>query len=157
MARVTRSSVLLKIQDILGLQAGTEQVPVMANNSIQPVMNINPAFSTINKTASATATGNATIYTTPADKDFYLTGLFLGTTKDVSCDLVNPRITITVGGAAIAIMNIPQQTLTAGSDQIYVTFPYPLKIDRNTAIVLVGAFTVGTCTKYGSVNGFILE
>ena len=157
MARVTRSSVLLKIQDILALQAGSEQVPVMANNSIQPVIESGPRFTQVSVHNFNSATAALTVYTTPRDKDFYLTYADLSVTKDVVCDCVLSNLIITQGGTSRRLLNIDMQTVTAGSFGKSLNFSYPIKLDRSAVITLNGAFGAGTLTKTACIGGFILE
>ena len=157
MARVTRSSVLLKIQDILGLQAGSEQVPVIANNSIQPVLDIHPKFTTVLKTATIATTSGITVYTTPTDKDFYLTFISLAFVKDVNCDNATVYVQIVTNDGTIRLPFFENVSLVAEAKQVSIDFSNPIKLSRNNVISLVGTFTAGALTKRATIGGFILE
>jgi len=158
MVRVTRSSVLLKIQDLLGLQSGAQAPPVECKSDIQPVLEAGPRYTYVLKHGNQTTSSSTyNLYTTPADKDFYLTFANLSLTKDAVSDNTQVYIQITQNGATILVAFIPTQTTTAGSWQIHCPFPYPIKVDRNTNILLAGTFTAGTFRRTGTIGGFILE
>jgi len=157
MVRINRSSVLLNTQDILLLQSGNQAPPIEANNSIQPVVEVGPTFSNIVKRSVNTNTGTSTIYTTPADKDFYMTGFSHSVTKNATSDNTLCLLNVIIGGATLAISALQFQTLTAASDHIEMTFPYPLKIDRNSIIAHNGTFGAGAMSKICVIYGFLVE
>jgi len=157
MAKVTRSSVLLKLQDLSGMQTGGESLPVQLHSVISPVLNINPSFTTIIRAGNSSATGSTTLYTTPRDKDFYLTYVDFSYSKDVVNDGTGAAINIVSEGATKILAVLGTQTLTAGSYYKNVAFPFPIKVDRNTAITMTGTFTAGSGSKFGTIGGFILE
>lgn len=157
MATVTRTSILNKMQDLAGLQTAAEAIPNQLSNTIAPVLDIAPKFTTIVKASSLATSAPATIYTTPTNKDFYLTFLSLSVSKDAACDGVDYYITIYIDGAAIRFPRMAMQTLTASSMTREISFAYPIKVDRGTAIQISGAFTVGTQQRNAEICGFILE
>jgi hypothetical protein len=157
MAQITRSSVIQKIQDIFGIQSGSDAVPTQTTGFVSPVVEVGPKFTTLFRHTSNTTTGILSIFNTPLDKDFYLTYAGMSITKDVSCDNVLLALNVTMGGISRSILILPSQTLTAGSNYMSQSYSYPLKIDRNTGITLSGSFSVGTLAKYGFIGGFILE
>lgn len=157
MARVNRSSVLLWIQETLGIQSGVNSIPVELANNIQPIFDIQPKVSTVLKSGARSSTGSSTIYTTPADKDFFLTFVTLTLTKDATCDNTLTSVSVVNGGATTNLAIITSQTLTAYTNQIVVNLSYPLKVDRNTAIQLSATFTAGTLSTRTTLGGFIVE
>jgi hypothetical protein len=157
MARVTRSSILLWMQDLLGFQAGANQVPVDTPNSIQPVIEVGPRFCQLIRASSRGTTGSSTIYTTPADKDFYITHAVLTLTKDATNDGTSLTLSASQGGLFSNILNIRTQTTTAGSFSQVISFPYPIKVDRNSAISYGMTFTAGSATFAANIGGFIIE
>ncbi len=157
MARVTRSSVLRWLTDVLGIQHGADEAPNYTSNQIVPVVDINPKITTIARANSSTDTNAITLYTTPTDKDFFLTYCVLSLTKTAASDNVLSYIRIQQDGANRVINVIVTQTTTAGSHQSTISFPYPIRCDRNTAIEMLGSMGAGAMTKYGTIGGFILE
>lgn len=155
MVEVQRTSILSNFANELNLQ--TLDTPKEVNKIISPTFDVNPKYTDTIRSATSAITGSNTLYTTPRDKDFYITALSLGVTKDVANDCTQVYIECTQGGVARRLIAIPVQTLTAESHRINLNFSYPIKCDRNTAISGVGTFTVGTMTKTFTVMGFILE
>lgn len=157
MAQITRSSIILWIQDLLGLQSGRDIVPSQINNSVQPVVEVGPRQTNLLRNITTASTGLVTIYTTPTDKDFYLTFASFSFTKDVTSDNVNVWIQVVQNGVSRTIMEKPTQSLTASDGQQTHSWPHPIKIDRGTNISLGGVFTAGSLTRKACVGGFILE
>lgn len=146
------------MQDLLGLQSGAQGIPTELNNNVQPVVEIGPRVSNIIKNFVQTAsTSGSTIYTTPADKDFFVTFSELGLTKDAASDNVQSYIDVMVGGARIVLSPLYTQTTTAGTFHCSTSYPYPLKIDRNSTIRLVTTHAAGTKSAQAIIGGFILE
>jgi len=106
---------------------------------------------------SRTTTGNSTIYTTPSDKDFYLTGFYISATADVASDCVLYNFQITVDGVSQRIFSMVKTTLTAFNQTQFVALPIPIKIDRGTAITIGQSFTVGTSTVASAIYGYTEE
>lgn len=107
--------------------------------------------------ATSTATAALTAFTTPSDKDYFLTGLTLGITKDAACDNSTVQVAVTVAGVQTIIVDVPTQTLTAQSTQVPVMFNPPIRLDRNQPIQVFGTFTVGTMRKNLCLYGYTEE
>lgn len=158
MATITRGSVIQKTQDLLGLQSGSDQIPNQSANIVSPVIEVGPKFSTIMKTNSASTSSNTTlIYTTPTDKDFYLTYACLSATKDAASDNTAVSLFVSVDNSSSRVLFQEMQTLTATSFTNIANFNYPLKLNRGSQILLGGTFTVGTMNKRATIAGFIVE
>lgn len=145
------------MQDLLGIQAGSQSVPVESGNTIQPVVEVGPKFTNFLKYGTSTLSTTTTAYTTPSDKDFYLTLAQLSYVKDAANDNVIYYINVIVGGLSCRLNIMKAVPATANSDTYSQSFNYPIKIDRGTAISVVGAFTAGTQTRCWVIGGFILE
>jgi hypothetical protein len=149
---ITKTGVLINTRDQLGIQPNDNLVPITLN------YNINPKYSTIVRDSSSSVTGSSTIYTTPADKDFYLTEAQLGYDKDAVCDAISfVYLTVIQGGAGRKLITIPIRTTTSDFRHIILQFAYPVKLDKNSAITHYVSFTAGTCYRTASIAGFILE
>lgn len=140
---------------IFNLKAGDNFSPEILPN-IQPVMQISRVANIVREVGSA-ATGTFTIFTTPADKDFYLTGAMLSFTKDAASDLTTMAMNVVIAGATRSIVVIPTTTLVAGTMQHNAPITTPILVDRGTTIGVTGTFTVGTATRFGLVQGFTVE
>lgn len=121
--------------------------PFPIKNEILPVLDVNPKHCFILRQASASAAGATTVYTTDNSKerDFYLCGLVIGYNKDAANDNGTGNLGLafaTVDNKQSALCHINCITLTAQSGTISITYPIPLKIDKNSTISL-GAVTLG--------------
>lgn len=157
MAQIIRSSIIQWMIDLLGLQPSSQTVPLALNGTVQPVVEIGPRHTRISRFNFSSTTGTGTLYTTPTDKDFYITYVSLTVTQDATCDGVVGTVQLVQDGVTRGLIAIPHQALTAGTYTLSLSFPYPIKVDRNTAITAVTTFTAGTCSRYATLGGFVLE
>jgi hypothetical protein len=139
-----------------------KNTPTKIKKSIQPVVDINPfhnAVCNIVKGVTTTATGSIVAYTTPTDVDFYLTSANLSIQKDATCDVATATgyIEATINKANVFLGYIPQITLTASNSILVLTFPVPIKLDRNSTIFTNNTFTVGVCVRGLSIAGFTYD
>lgn len=103
------------------------------------------------------ATGTSTIYTTPSDKDFYLTGLQLSHSSNSTSDSTSCHISVTIDGIAQRPAYMLKQALTASDKVVSIMLPKPIKVDRNTSITLTLSFTVGADSAVGVIYGYTEE
>ena len=153
--QITRSSILNTTIKELGVQVTDGNKPLDTINLVYPV---NLKYATLVKSTSINATGSQNVYTTPTTKDFYVTHLTISFTKNAACDCTNFGIYAQVLGASQYLIRCGVQTTTA-NDSINqtVSFPYPIKIDRNSSIVIAASWGAGAATLYGCISGFIEE
>jgi len=145
-------------------QTSVSGAPNAISNTIVPTFEINPFASRttiVSRTNTNTATGAYLIYTTPADKDFYLTNACLGVIKDAACDTASGSIYISfqegdTGANTGALCGIPILTLTAQQLTASTDLKNPIKISRGTNISMGGsvAFTAGSRVMTGTISGF---
>jgi hypothetical protein len=157
MARITRSSILQWVQDALGIQNGADSVPQYLTNQVVPVFDIQPKITNFVTQTTSTATGDTTIFTTPTDKDFFITFATIANTANAASDSVVCSIGVTIGGATRRIMYLVKETTTAGSQNAEMCFTYPIKVDRGSIIRLTKAFTAGATTVNATIGGYTLE
>lgn len=150
MVLARKGSVLFNARELLDLAEPINQ----SQNYIQPVIEVGSKFTDLVKTGGNTTTSNATLYTTPLDKDFILTHAHISLTKDVTSDNTNAYIQVVVGGANVRLTELRLQTLTALSTTCGYNYTIGIKLDRGSAITLIGGFTAGTLTKQATICGF---
>lgn len=141
----------------LGLPVATGKIPSEISSAVMMNYSINPKYSFICKQANSSATGTSTIYTTPRDKDFFLTAVSITFKHDAACDGTQIYFNVTIDGLQTLLIRRYLNTGVASADAFTISFPYPLKIDRNTNIEIVGTFAAGTQSKAAGITGFILE
>jgi len=155
MQDITRSSLIQNETETLGLTGGGVP-PTKLKDDIQPVFEIFPKATKLVRSGTSATASVLTIYSTPTKGDFYLTYLHFSSTKDVASDSIHHYIRFYTEGVVRDIYNIFQIS-TAGDWQNDITFPYPIKIDKNTSITSNTAFTAGSQSRYLTIGGFILE
>ena len=136
-------------------------LPTQLAEKVVPVMEVNPKmFRRINivKGATANTVAAITAYTTPTDRDFYLTGFSCSVSKDVLCDssTASSSISCVVDKATVLLGYVACTTLTAQTIVIDKNYTIPIKIDRGTAISLgaLGALTAGSITRGLAITGY---
>lgn len=131
-------------------------VPKEVNKGIQLVYEVNPQ-NRVQRVVPGftTGSGGATIMTTSATKDTFLTSLTFGMIKDVVNSVATGRLglTIIIGGETIRIMQIPVITLTAQATQVIIKqFNPAIKLDRGSAISFsVDSFGAGVMMRTAEV------
>jgi hypothetical protein len=158
MALIYNSSLTKELVDGAKIATSRDNVPNQIADKVVPVMEVNPKMlRTINKVVynGNTATAGVTVYTTPATQDFYLVGFVLTLDKDAACDNTSCFGRLRAGGATINFAYMGNLTSTAEHKEIALTFPQPIKCDRNSAIDVNGSFTVGTLSKQLVIFGYV--
>lgn len=120
------------------------------------VIPVEPVARIVRSTSSA-ATGPTTVYTTPSDKDFYLTGFTFQAFCDAVADSSGYNMELVIDGATRNIAQVRKPSLTAGSFTQTHDFSKPLKIDRGTTIIIRQTFSVGASTQAGIIYGYTEE
>lgn len=150
-----------KAIDELQLNPLEDEIPLRVVPLIQPTFDLQLNKTKIVREGSvATTNASTTLITTPTDKDFYLTYLFIDYIKNATADgassaTLGPRIVTTIGGVSRQLLRTVNLTLTAQNGRIAVSFPKPIKIDRGVAISLSNyTFTVGAALASASIAGY---
>lgn len=123
--------------------------------NIVPVVIIDPPINIIQSLGGSTS--GATIYTTPQDKDFYLTNASLSMAKDTATHTsIQQTLRVFVNGVANNILAISGITLTTNQATTTQNWGRPgIKIDRGTAITYT--FT-GTLSRIdATIQGYTVE
>jgi len=137
MATIYNTELLKELRDGIKGQQLTGSFPNKLASAVVPVMEVNPKLlrrTTIIREKLVTNTAEATIYTTPTNQDFYLTGISMAYIKDATSQSTYQRVLVVTNGATSNIAYLPQITLTAGQANHFISFDKPVKIDRNTNI-----------------------
>jgi len=148
--------VINNIIDTLKLNPVTDLIPRRVVPSIQPVFEVYAPVAFV-KSATATNSTVATIYTTPSNKDFYLCSAQCSVQKDVLSTSDLTHITVIIDGTSVSTANIVGLGLTIESGTASMTFPVPVKVDRNTIIAIKNSVGDGSVRATGSISGFLKE
>jgi len=139
---------------IFNFKGDNLSVEVMPN--IQPTIEIKRYCDIVRQT-NATNVTSQTIFTTPADKDFYLTSCALGVMKDALNASTVENLQGAVAGVGRVFLSIPSITLTAQTANITQTFDPPIKLDRASTIDLASTSAVATIRMTGCITGYTVE
>lgn len=160
MANIYNGDLKRELISAVGIQTAREQVPNQIADKVVPVIDVNPNSHRIINiiTTSYANNANATIYTTPTNKDFYLTSVVLCRTKDAASDDTYSFLGGTIEGAQVSFIRLSGITLTAQQQEVAINYPLPVKIDRGTTITLSKtSTTVGVNNLTGSISGYTVE
>ncbi len=106
---------------------------------------------------AATVTGSTTIFTTPARKDFYLTGIQMSWAADAACDAVQLNAFCTIDTLSVNIMQLMKTSGVQYQLSDTVIFPFPIKVDRNTNIRFNTTFAAGSSRHGACIYGYTEE
>lgn len=160
MATINNSETIKRILNDASIQTAVDDVPNELGKTVVPVLISNPAKEEnlvwANNISSSSIAGMV-IYTTPNNKDFYLTYLNLSNQSDATADNTEIIVRANMGGVLRDLINMSKLTTTAFTDNIISNFTIPIKIDRGSNIVLRNVFTAGTSTSAVCLAGYTME
>ena len=160
MATIRNFSIFRNIQRIFGFKS-SDRISSQVGNIVVPVVLIKDVVN-VSRGVTITATGTATVFSVPSDRDFYLTSVGVGQIKDATHDGATGGIQINgfVAGVVRPLISLPTLITTAQDNNAVKHFDPPILIDRGTNIVTGGtgtAFTVGTQSTTASISGYTSE
>lgn len=160
MATINNSDTIRRILDDAGIQTSIDDVPKELASKVVPVLISNPISETVIKSGSSSTTGGFTIYTTPSNKDFYLTSIQFHVIKDVVCNMATGSVTVLgvkEGRTAEALSRLGVITLTAQDDVVAVAFPNPIKLDRDSTISSTVSYAAGVMVRTVVLSGLLVD
>jgi len=138
----------------LGLQSAVDKIPTQISDNIQPVLIVPTRVQ--DKCLGSNAT--STLYTTPADRDFYLCSASVAGISDsqAGTNNVNIKVQAKNGAQATILLQVfcgspPGAIFNSESNSI--TFNPPLLLERSTNIDLA----VATSSGHGCVTGYEVD
>lgn len=157
MVAIQNSDAIKAIRDGARLSI-SEGFPQLLGSVVSPVMDMTPdlhrKIEVIGQNDSG-STGTLTIYTTSAINDFYLCSISFSMSKDATCNATGTlSVQVTKNAVLKPIVGIALIAVTAQSDVLTLSFPYPILLDKSTAISLPVTFTLGAMTRTATIFGF---
>lgn len=122
------------IKTDLGLKEGIDVIPKQVLPTIQPIYEVLRRVCNFNRAGSFSDSTGGTFFSTPTDRDFYVTAVQLTYSKDAINTATFVNLGCTVNGATVNLARIRFEPLTAGNDHQEISFPFPIKIDRGTNV-----------------------
>ena len=158
MENITNDETIKESSKILGHQV--ETLPQLDTSKIILTSEVNPKLlrrANIVRRARAANAISSTIYTTPTDKDFYITSVSISNTKDVTATSVNSDVRATIDGVVQNIIELSYLTLTAQNMSSAQNFVCPIKVDRGTVISVNNNTNVANIGTTGVITGYTVE
>lgn len=154
MATIFQSEVIKRAIDDLKLAPAREKIPSEIADKVLLTYDLKKKYSDLIFTGTSSASGNVSVMAADNDYETYITAAHFSFAKDVTCDVASGRIglNIIVNGANKDLCSLPVITLTAQTGTCVISMPYPLKIDRNTAITTNLSFAAGVLTRATQVT-----
>jgi hypothetical protein len=160
MATIYGSDLKRELIDAARIQVSKDRIPSEIAEKVVPVIEVNPNMlrrCNIARANDATNATAATIYATPADKEFWLVSATLGIIKDVTSQSVATDIRVLIDGRTDRIIVIPGISLTPQESIINLNLPFPIKIDKNTNITINNSNATANIKASGCIMGYIVE
>lgn len=155
MGKHNNPTIVQDLQRILNPKVG--QIPTsLVGDVLVPVVIIG-RYANIVSASSRAVTGTGIFFTTPANKDFYLTSLYMSSASDATADNVRTVLRVSVKGVLHELLVLRKITATETVQSQFMPFPMPLKLDRGTNINIITAFTAGAETAEFSLTGYTVE
>lgn len=152
--RLKNSRIKNSFIDVLGLNPIQDRIPDTVIPSVQPVFNVGATRCDVCRYADASNSTAVTVYTTPVDKDFYLSSVVLSVVKDATATSVRSAVVVRVDGTDQRVISIPGFSTTAQNQTVSITLSPPIKVDRNTVVSLTNSTNVANVTASACIQGY---
>jgi len=162
-AKIYNSDLSKELVDGAKIQIAVDGIPSEIAEKVVPVMEVNPKMfrrTNICVGTSKVVTATLLAYTTPTDRDFFLTSVDIGMIKDATCDQATGTINIngvSENGTTCIFAQIPVIVTTAQSEQVNSLFIPPMKLKRGSAINISGTYTAGLMSRTTVIKGYTVE
>lgn len=160
MALINNSDLTKELIEGAKINISDEAVPSQIAEKVVPVMEVNPKLlrtTNILSSYHATDSTSGTVYTTPANKDFYLTNVVLSLAKDVNATSVMSNVNVYVNEQIVNILAIMGTSVTAQYETTTLNLKLPLLIDRNTAINITNSTAIASISARATIFGYTVE
>jgi len=158
MATIYNSDLSKELRLGARIQTSVDSIPNKLGEVVMPVMEVNPKLlkiANIVRSATAVNSTSSNMYTTPTDRDFYLTFANISVLKDVTSTSTETSIKVTIDGVLHRLISIAGISLTPQTLGTSQSFNIPIKIDRGTAIMVTNGTNVANINAWGNIAGYI--
>lgn len=160
MAQIHNSDLFKEVKDGAKIQQSFDAIPSQLAEKVVPVMEVNPKLlRRCNFMASAvrSTSGASTLVTTASDRDTFITNAYISTNYDNTAVVTVNRLTIVQDGATKVLILSPNTANFYLASAININLPFPLKVDRNSAIILGVTSSAGAYSISAGVVGYTVE
>jgi hypothetical protein len=151
---MVNSQVVTEIVNALKTDIRVENIPTpipVIEVGIKSIKNSLTAHNTLSNAVSAT------ILTTSAVADTYITHVQLSYIKDVTSTCANITIDTSQNGQSKKLVNIACLSLTAQTGEVFLVFKHPIKVDRSSIINITSTTNVANINVTATIGYFIDE
>jgi len=156
MIKIFNTSIFRRITALLNIRNG-EVFNNDVQNQIVPVLEVNRPYIEVSRASTNNNSVGNTIFTTPADKDFYLTNITVSSCKDATALATYTRVYTTISGQTQVLVEIPHITGQVKSNDVCITYPFPIKIDRGVTIAISRDNATGNISGGFSIQGYMQD
>jgi hypothetical protein len=162
MATIYNSDLSKELIEGAKIQQNFDKVPNRLGDTVVPVMEVNPKMmrraNIVRGGTSNTSSSTSSIYTTPTDKDFFLTTVSYYVIKDAASDNIVNTVVVSVDGSGDqTLLSVPGITLTASNYGTSINFPSPIKLTRGSTIRMSSSFTIGVLIRGLNITGYTVD
>jgi hypothetical protein len=160
MATIYNSSLTKELTDVAKIQVSRDSVPNQLAEKVVPVIDVNPKHARILNIVRATTMTNGTtttMFTTDASRETYISSCSLAFIKDATSTATNIALTCIIDGVTQTLIRLPGITLTASSDSLAMSFPFPIKVDKGSAITITSDTNVANIIVKATLQGFNID
>ncbi len=163
MGTIYNTELINELINAVRLQQGRENIPSKFADTIVPTVETNPKLLkhvNIFKSRMEDTNNVFIIYTTPTDKDFYLTYASLIVTQPATTTNTLTDITaILESGLTVKIVTTPKVTTSSRANPAMNKYEsaFAIKLKRGTTIILTNTFSAGECIASATIGGYTLE
>ena len=146
MVEIQSKEIIDKMSDELKVQPAMT-LPRELGKMIVPTYSVNPIrIANIVEFFNKNNTGTSTIFTTPADRDFFLTGASISGSADVLYDGLTCRVSGTLpNGAAVDLIMSKNRPLVVFGNVFHSRdYTHPIKLKKGSTITVTLSFAAGT-------------
>lgn len=156
MGLINNGEVVNAYTNDLNLQPTVSKVLNSNSDFVQPTYDFsNTRLINVVAFGNSANTTTTTIYTTPSDRDFFLTSANFAWAKDATATSQNFSLRSTVyGGGVTQILQGAGITLVAMNGQQGINFNPPLRLARGAAVTLNSSNAVANTNMNGTIMGF---
>jgi hypothetical protein len=163
MAQINNKEVMTKLAENANIQLSKENVPNQLAEKIVPTFETNPTMirrCNISRSSGASA-ASVTIYTTPTDKDFYLSAAHLSMVKDATSTSINVGLLVIPEDGITTnteILRLSGLTTVADSKDNSISIVPALKLKRGSIISITSTAYDATHIRFdGGIIGYTVD
>lgn len=156
---INNSDTVRELEDAANIQL-KDRIRRKIKPDVQAVINVNPKdyrIIDIVRHVISTSVGNTLIYTTSANKDFFLVAFNLGHRKTSTSITTTTRINVQIDGVGRDLGILKTPASFQWGENMALSFPIPIKIDSDSDILLLQNLVSGQEDASATIYGYEVQ